>query len=235
MSDAPEILQKTEFPIFNGYAPLKTGPKAIPITLDFTTLAERDFDLIDATARGVIDFVQSIWVDNSDNDNSLTLTFSQTAQRLVVPANAQGIWPVIAPQGLRCVATTTPGVGVICQIILMNVPMPMTQFGPVTVQTLNVTASATPVQSNITTTSYTLPSGLSTQALAANGNRKRIVLQAAGNNAGPLTVQFGGGATLGAGLTLGPGERWDSGTGPVDARLVQVIGTANDVINIWES
>jgi len=233
MSDA-ENIQKTEFPIFNGQYPLSGGPKGVPIVLDFGTVARREFDLIDATARGAIDFVQAIWIDNGDNLNALTLTFGQTGQRLVIPATAQGIWPVIAPQGLRCVATTTIQANLLVRTILLNVPMPMTQYGPVAFSGA-VTASATPVQSNITATTFPLPDGLTNQALAANALRKRVVLQAAGNNAQRLTITFGAAAVLNQSLTLGPGERWDSGTGPVDGRALNVIGTAADVLNIWES
>src|SRR6185437_8483945 len=104
---------KTEFPVFNGYAPASGGAKAMPISLDFTVNGEIDFDLITETQRGIIDFVQSAWIDNSNNPNPLSLIYSQTGQAIVIPAKAQGIWPVIAPSGLRCTATTTPGNGVV--------------------------------------------------------------------------------------------------------------------------
>ncbi len=219
------------FPVFNGYAPAQ-GPKAINIPLDFTNTARIEFDTVQEEQNGEIQYIQTVYVDNASNPNALTLQFDQTMQRIVVPAYAQGPWPVICGSNFRCVATTTEGV--VCSAILLNVPMPLAQYGPVTVNA-NVTANATPVQANITATSNAMTGG-DDAVLAANVARKRVTIQAAANNAGPIAIVFGGGApVLGTDIGLGPGERWDSGTGPVDARALHAIGTAGDVLNIWES
>lgn len=212
-----ESLQKTEFPVWNGYAPLQGGPKAVPISLDFGTLSSIDFDLIDSVQRGVIDFVQSVWVDNSDNTDELTLLFGQTAQRLVVPALAQGLWPVIAPSGLRCTASTIAVASLKVQLIFLNVPMPMTQFGPVSV-TANVTASATPITGPYTDASGNTTADVSTTLFAANAAAKRRIVQNPPINPESIWINFGGVAAVKSSPSweIVPGDKFDTGTGPID-------------------
>lgn len=213
-----ESLRKTEFPVFNGYAPAAGGPKAIPIVFDFTVASEIDFDLIAETTAGIIDFVQSIWVDNATNPNALRFTFSQTGQRLVVPANAQGIWPVIAPSGLRCRVQTTPGGALLITCILLNVPMPMTQYGPIAVNIAAVNANMVPTAGTATDHSSTIAVGGTSQALfAANGGALRRIVYNPSLNAESLYVNFGGvAAAAGDSFEVMPGGYYDTGLGPVD-------------------
>lgn len=185
-----EIKDKTMFPVFNGFAPSNGGPKAMPLVLDFSANAQVEFDLIDAVQRGAVEFVQSAWIDNSDNPNALTISFSQTGQRLKIPAGASGCWPIIAPSGLRCVASTIPGGGVIAYMILLNVPMPMTQFGPVSVAgTLALPLAAYTNHSLVLT-------GISQLLIPANANRKSVMISAPSTNANSVWINFGAGATM---------------------------------------
>jgi hypothetical protein len=225
---------KTSFPVFNGYGPAQ-GAQCVPISLDFSVNNQIDFDIVSEVNSGIIDFAQSIWVDNSLNAAAVTFQFSQTGQKLVVPAYAQGIWPVIAPAALRCVATTTPAANLTVPIILLNVPMPMTQYGPVSVGVLNVTADATPIQADVTVTSVSL-SGISEVAIAANAARKRLIIQAHPNNAGPIAFNWGAGAAVLASCpNLLAGQSFDTGVGPVSTQALNIIGTALDVLTIQES
>ena len=222
-----ESLRKAGFGVFNGYAPTEGGPVAIPMSLDFSVNGEIDFDIIDETARGVLAFVQSIWVDNSVNPNPLIFKFAQTNQKLVIPAFAQGLWPVICPAGLRAVVTTTPGAGIIPQIILLNVPMPMTQFGPLAVTINNVNASMVPVAAVAADHSSTVAVGGTSQALfAANAAAKRRVVYNPSTNPESLFVNFGGvAAGPNNSMEIMPGGYLDTSVAPID----QTAWTINNV------
>src|SRR5215471_10432281 len=85
------------FPVSNGYAPAG-GPRALPITFDFSVTSPQSTDLVQEIEANVINMIQSVYVDNSLNANAFTIVFDQTNQRLTVPAGATGIWPVITPK-----------------------------------------------------------------------------------------------------------------------------------------
>jgi hypothetical protein len=136
---------KPAFRVFNGLAP-EEMPKGMPWVYDFSSVGDQSFDLQLENTGGIIQMVQSIFVDNSDNAAPVTIQFTITNQRLVIPANAQGIWPVIAPLQTQIRAITTPSAALKVTIILLNVPMPYTQWGPSTTNiapgSLNATAVA---------------------------------------------------------------------------------------------
>jgi hypothetical protein len=159
-----EALRKAAFPIFNGYAPVSGGAKGMPITFDFSTLASIDFDLIIESASGLMENVQSMWIDNSANPRSLTLTFTQTGQRVVVPKFAQGTWPVSSPDGLRCTISTTAQDGLKIPVILLNVPMAMAQYGPV-------------VFANLITATFSIANGASLSSAVDLGSARLFALQ----------------------------------------------------------
>lgn len=212
-----ESLQTQRFPVYNGYAPVEGGPAAIPITLDFTVNGSVSFDVIDAVQRGIVDYIQSMWVDNSGNLNALTFLCSQTGQKIIVPANAQGIWPIIAPAGLRITATTTPAGGLKPLVILLNVPMPMTQYGPVSLTVTNVN----PAQGTMTDRSGSLAvAGTSQLLAAANGARKLLMIENPATAAGQgiaaaesLFVNATAAATVNGGnsFEILPGGYWPPG------------------------
>jgi len=115
--------KKPVFGISNGYAPA-AGPKGLAMTLPFSTLstASFDFDFKEVSANGHFDTCQAVWVDNADNVSNVVLTFSPTGQRIIVPANAQVLRPVICADPLTCNAQTLGNVDV--SVIFLNVPMP---------------------------------------------------------------------------------------------------------------
>ena len=130
------------FPVSNGYAP-QGGPRALPLSFDFTNVASYSLDLVQEVERNEINMVQSIFVDNGNNANTLVIIFDQTLQPIRVPAGAQGIWPVITPKDAPRFVISTTQAAVVVNIILLNVPMPLTQWGPVAVTVNNVNATFT--------------------------------------------------------------------------------------------
>src|SRR5215475_6194048 len=168
------------FPVSNGYAPAG-GPRALPITFDFSITSPQAIDLVQEIEANIINMVQSIYVDNSLNANTLTIIFDQTNQKIVVPATAQGLWPVITPKDApRLVLSTTPAGGLLVNIILLNVPMPLTAWGPqsVAVTINNPTYTQTPTVTNAINRGGTIAVGGTSQVLAgANAVRKRLTVE----------------------------------------------------------
>lgn len=193
---------KTAFPIYNGYAPAE-GAKGLPVDLNFTVNATLDFDLMLENAQGVIQYVQSMWVDNSTNPNALTFNFGTTSQRVTIPAFASGVWPVITSDQLRVRISSTVGATSLAQVIFLNVPMPLTQSGPI-----NVTAGPVPASVVVANISGTITTGGVSQLLhAASPLIRNFVLQAPSTNTESLWYNYQLAANVGSpSLELRPGD-----------------------------
>lgn len=211
------------WPVSNGYAP-EGGPKALPISLDFTAIAAIAIDLVQELQSGAINMIQSVYIDNSNNANAFTLLWDQTGQRIVVPALAGGIWPVITPKdNSRFIASTVAGP--VIGIILLNVPMPLTQWGP---QTLNV-GNVNPVIVPFTDRSgFIAAGGVSQVLMAANGARKYFFVENPSTEAESLFVNFGAAASVNGAATpdsveIMPGGMWPpAGTNIVTGQAINV-------------
>lgn len=83
------------FQTYNGFAP-KEKPKVLPITLDFSTYTSVDINLLNENTKGVLQFVQSIYIDNKDNADPLEVTIPVTGQRITCPSSCQGTFPIYA-------------------------------------------------------------------------------------------------------------------------------------------
>lgn len=119
----------TAFPISNGYAPLE-GPKGMPLNVDFTSIASQAFDTTQEFQNGEIAMIQSVWVDNRDVNQAVTLTIAGTGQRIVVPANTQNVYPVYTAMPLRFTAAVPALEAHTCKLIFCNVPQGGGSWGP---------------------------------------------------------------------------------------------------------
>lgn len=107
------------------------GPKVIPVDLDFTSSGTLTFNWDHLLADGVIDFVQSIWIDNSDGTSTVDVYFdgAPRSQRIRVQPYSQGLFPVTCPaQSLRFRAVSSSGI--IVPAILYNMPLAYYASGP---------------------------------------------------------------------------------------------------------
>jgi hypothetical protein len=226
------MTMRNSFPIFNGFAPRidpntnQGGPKGLPIHLDFAALGTSiHIDLVQEEQNGAIDFVQSVWIDNASNLSSLTLTFQGTGQRIVVPAQSQNLYPVIASS--PCVFTATTAGGVAVDIICINVPMPLAAWGPFTVNANLDVVRGTFASAD----SFIAVGGTSQIALPINAARKRFEIfnpsSAAGQNIGAAETLFvnytnAAGVNDGTSFELFPGASFDTGYGPVTTQAITV-------------
>lgn len=98
------------------------GSIAIPLTMDFT--GGNTTSIIDLTLsvdNKVIEFLQSLFIDNSANGSSLSITMSVTGQVLVIPPNSQAFMTVII--GDQPVITGTSSGGAKVPLQLLNFPV----------------------------------------------------------------------------------------------------------------
>lgn len=206
--------QMTAYSVFNGMAP-KEGPKALTFDFDLRTVGTLTDDLLLENTNGVIQFVQTAYVDNSTNPNPLTIYFPITRQKLVVPATAQGNWPVFSPDQTQFTVSTTPDPGAIGTIIFLNVPMPLTTWGPQTINA-NITAETiTPVIAATDLSDAITAGGSSQIAIPANASRKGFVVQNPSDQIEPLYLDFGGTAAAQyTSIEILPGEMFPANGQP---------------------
>lgn len=216
-------VQLTPYGISNGLAPLDpqgaVNPIAMPVVYDFKNNSVIEKDYWAAQAAGIIGAVQTVYVDNSDNPNPLVFTFQGTGFRLRVPALSSGFFPVVAPTQLRVhVATPADPALEFLQVIYLNVPMPLTLWGPVSVNIANVTATFTPTVGTYVDHSATIAVAATSQQLfAANPLALRRQIMNPSASADSIFVNFGGvAATYTNSIEIMPGGSFDTETGPID-------------------
>lgn len=112
---------RNTYKVFNGYAPTE-GSRALPLAFDFSQAASYSGDLVLAQNMGNLEFVQSVFVDNSANSYPVTLSFNQVNQSIVFPPYAQGYMPVLVPNEPRY--TIASSGNVVVDVIFLTFPMP---------------------------------------------------------------------------------------------------------------
>lgn len=113
---------KTALPINVGYAPSE-GPKGMPFVASFAAQADFDINFLIEESIGQIAFIQSVWIDNSQNANGLTITWDLLGQVIAVKKHTQGTYPVIAGKNPTCRISSTAG-DYTAKLIFLNIPLP---------------------------------------------------------------------------------------------------------------
>lgn len=104
------------------------GPCGINVELDFRTVDNVVGDLALEQMQGSLDFIQSIYIDNSANTKSLSITFSGTGYNITMKAGRQGIFPVIAAVGRLSWSAQSVAAAVLVKTIMMNEQQPYFQW-----------------------------------------------------------------------------------------------------------
>ena len=134
--------------IYNALVPPE-GPKSVLISLDFTVTSSYLIDFTQAYMSTSISLVQSVYVDNSQNPDPLSITVAGTQQQITAAPGSQGTYPVIA--AIRPKITCQSSGGVLVNLIFLNVPLPAATWqphpisGPTAAATFTVAAGGTPV------------------------------------------------------------------------------------------
>lgn len=215
---------QTPFSIYNGLVPELSGPLCLPYYFNFVGAAAGGLptitdDFFKEESGGVIDKIQGVWIDNTNNPQVFILTLPQTGQQIEVAPGLQCIAPLFAPTPLKFSGTCS-GIGV-TQVIFLNVPV-----APMTWGTL---------RGNFVNNSGVIAAGgVSQLLLAADTLRQRLIvhnpLTAAGQGivaAESIFINFGAAATIAGGnsFEIVSGGYFDTGGGPLSGQAVNIIAT----------
>lgn len=213
---------QTTFPIYNGLVPELFGPLCLPYVFNFTGAAAGGLptisdDFYKEESGALIDKIQGVWIDNTNNPQAFILTLPQTGQQIEVAPGIQCIAPLFASTPLKFSGTCS-GIG-ITQVIFLNVPVAPMTWGT--------------VRGNMTDNSGVIAAGgVSQIALAPDMLRQRLYihnpLTAAGQGiaaAESLFINFGAAATIAGGnsFEIQPGATFDTGGGPLMPQNIQII------------
>lgn len=112
--------QWTDIGIFNALIP-KEGPKALQTNLDFTVQGVYNVDLLLQQQRKQLSVIQTIYIDNSNGANPVTIVVRGTGQNIICPPKAQGFFPALVANPPQFTITSA---GAIVNIAFINVPVP---------------------------------------------------------------------------------------------------------------
>ncbi|MGH3273585.1 MAG: DUF1859 domain-containing protein [Streptosporangiaceae bacterium] len=117
----PTQLGYSPLGIYNGPIPAE-GPKCVPVSVSFATAnaAVIDFTLLVAIRKVISEF-QALWIDNSQNNQQVSILNQQSGQNIIVPAGFQGTVPIFAPNPPVFNVSST-GNGAV-DFIFLNVPV----------------------------------------------------------------------------------------------------------------
>ena len=208
-------------PVDTGKTPHR-GAKAVPVNFDFSLNAAYDVDLTQLKNLGQIEIVQSVFIDNSQNNQAIVVTVFGTTQSIAVGPTSQGVYPILVTDKARFTVSSA-GNGK-AQIQLINAQLPpaqwassAVQFNPVgTIQVQDAILDATVTNNKVQVLMTEAPDTVtdnsgtvgaaSTQAAAANANRQEFLIQNL-DAANLLGVNLGAVAAIGSPgtYTLYPG------------------------------
>lgn len=115
-------LQFNSYALQNGNIPkAQEGQRGIPLTLDFTAQTAWLLDLKVAQAQAHVSYIQTIYIDNSQNTATLSVSAGTNGQVITIPPKSQAYLPILAvtPPVLR---VSTAG-GVFIPLQLLNFPV----------------------------------------------------------------------------------------------------------------
>lgn len=146
--------------------------KALPVPVSILTAGDTfGLDLSNTIARGVIDVIQSAFVDNRNSAGALLITSGNSNQGIVIPAGYQAYIPLLTPNPAQF-AFTANGGAIDALVFFMNVPMPFGMWP--------ANGVAVPTDTGVAPVSGSVASSLSADSvlLAANPTRRYLFIQA---------------------------------------------------------
>ena len=112
--------------IFNQMIPSEGG-RAVPLSLDFSTSNSWVINMTQLTSMKVIDIIQTIFIDNSQNSVSLSVNASISNQNIIVPPYSQGYYPILVPNNAVLTFTCIGGL-INTPVFLINIPLPASNW-----------------------------------------------------------------------------------------------------------
>lgn len=199
------------------------GAKAMPVdAFNFATTNIFSGNFLIEMESGHIDIIQSVFIDNSQNENQFTLAFpgmGQNGFRIVVAPFTQGFYPVTVPTGILAYEASSLAGEYEVPVILYNIPMPYFVWA------VQAAASGGTISANGNDVSGTIAApNVSQVVFAANGDAQRRVIQNPSANVASIFVAFNAAATENEqSQEILPGQSLDTGGGPMDKRAWEII------------
>jgi hypothetical protein len=113
---------KQAFGVWNGMAP-DEGPKALSVLVDFSSIARQNIDLLLENTTAQLQYVQSLYCDNTRNPNPIVIVVKVTQQRIVIPGGGGQILALFSPDQTQIEISSTVLNGAVTQLIFLNVPL----------------------------------------------------------------------------------------------------------------
>ena len=213
-----------KFPVFNMTLPAE-GPQTVPVNVDMQTNIEQEIDLTALVDNGVISFVAGAWIDNSDNGEAVTLICNATNQRVIIPANSQGWYPLLSTNPPKF-SISQAAVGDIVKLIFVNFPV-----WPSAAASSGGGGGGDVTITPPTFTDYSdTCDGTTKEFVAAGQASKYLYIQNYAYNSGTIIVDLAGGAT-GNGVELAPGGTIELENGVANAITIQ--GLADTFVIVY--
>jgi len=221
------------------------GPMSVPDFWDFAANETTEIDLTQLIENGWLDFISGVYIDNTANPGNLLVECNGTNQRFPFPAYAAGYIPLFLPNPPKIKVTSDAAGSVRFQ--WYNVPVfPIVLPGPNTPdESIDIIAVggnpvtdslpvSQPIGGAYTDHSIANLSGASETLMAANPNRKVLIVQNVASN--PMAINLFGNAaainTAGS-ITLPAGASIVLDNYP-STSAITIIGTANDDVTAME-
>lgn len=115
--------------VFNGLIPPE-GPKVVPLSADFSAAASYTINFLLTQSQQFMSQIVSVFVDNSTNDQEVSITVGVINQVLKIPAHSQAYLPLFAPKNTVLTVAST-GAHVV-GFFFVNVPLPAAVWGSLT-------------------------------------------------------------------------------------------------------
>lgn len=102
-------------------------PTGVSLTLNFNPIASGgsgqyiQLPILQLQQLGKLTVIQTIFIDQSQNDNAVTLNIPGSLQNITAKGRTQGFYPLIFPQGAASINFSTAlGTGLV-PIVLLNI------------------------------------------------------------------------------------------------------------------
>lgn len=191
-------------PTYNQQMPPEGRVKSLPVYMDMTLNVAVSINMEVTASRGVIDFIQSVYIDNSENAGVFTLQIV-AGQKITVPPRHQGYFPIMVPNPPNFTALSTATAKV--SLFFLNVPMPLGMWN--TEAASSGGGGIVGITPQFSSNFYT--GGVSEELLPADPDRTYLLIQAPSVD---VWVNWGDGATDAGednGILLVAGTIYESG------------------------
>lgn len=110
-------------PISNQSEPPGCKGKVLQYTSPLSAVTTDELDLRQFILRGYINAIQGVFIDNSANGSSVTLTCQGTGQTVSCPPGYQGWFPLLVIPGTEVFTIASSGSSDV-PFFFVNIPMP---------------------------------------------------------------------------------------------------------------